>query len=41
MQCIGFSLDLMTAIFTKEEMQGYLAFITSAGKKEQHLLFFW
>ena len=28
-----FSLDLMTAIFTKEEMQGQLAFITSAGKK--------
>ena len=28
-----FALDLMTALFTKEEMQGHLAFITAAGKK--------
>jgi len=28
-----FSLDLMTAMFTKEEIQGHLAFITAAGKK--------
>jgi len=30
-----FSLDLTTAMFTKEEMQGHLAFITAAGKKER------